>query len=289
MGSMMVESLIILILTGLACSGIGCFLILRGDAMLADALSHSILLGVVLAYFWIGQLDGFWLKTGASIMGLIVVLAVEQLGQRHALHHQQAIGLVYPLFFALAIVLISIYGRNIHLDMDAVLLGQVVLSPLNRITVFGHSLPRAYLDMGGCFLVNSVFMMVFFKELKVSSFDSTWSQLAGFLSPFLFYGLMTLTAVTTVASFDVVGAILVISFLIAPGASAYLVVKKLKQMLLLASGIAIFNACLGYFLGIYWNVSLAGMTAFIGGITFCLIYLVKQWQTRQLVKKRNNE
>lgn len=283
------ESLIVLILTSLSCSILGSLLLLRGLAMLADAISHSILLGIVLVFFLVKDLSSPLLIVGAAIFGMLTVWGVESLSQSKLVKNDEAIGLIYPLFFALAVILITVFAKNIHLDMDAVLMGEVIMVPLNRMDFLGHSVPKAVVHIGGLFLLNIIFVVVCFKELKITTFDHEYAKIAGFSSTVLFYILMTLTSLTTVVAFDAVGAILAISFLITPAASAYLICKDLKKMMLVACLYSTINSVIGYMIAIHYNVSMSGMTAFIAGITFILTVLFhKQGLITQLVRKYQN-
>ncbi|MGF3075614.1 metal ABC transporter permease [Facklamia sp. P12934] len=280
------ESLIILVLTAIACAIIGCFLLLRNLSMLGDAISHTVLLGIVLAYFIAHDLTSPLLIIGAALIGVFTVWGVESLSNTGLIKNDDAVGVVYPLFFALSVILITKYGRNVHLDTDAVLMGDVGMASLTRLDVFGISIAKSAVQMSVMLLINILFIVLFYKELKITTFDAQFAQVAGFTQIMLFYGLMLLTSITTVVAFDAVGAILVISFLIAPAASAYLIVKKLNHMLLIASLYAIFNSVLGYFIGLGLNVSLSGMTATIAGITFGLTFLFnKNGFITQMVRK----
>ncbi|MGX7108483.1 metal ABC transporter permease [Facklamia miroungae] len=280
------ESLIILVLTAIACAIIGCFLLLRNLSMLGDAISHTVLLGIVLAYFIAHDLTSPLLIIGAALIGVFTVWGVESLSNTGLIKNDDAVGVVYPLFFALSVILITKYGGNVHLDTDAVLMGDVGMASLTRLEVFGISIAKSAVQMSVMLLINALFIIIFYKELKITTFDAQFAQVAGFTQIMLFYGLMLLTSITTVVAFDAVGAILVISFLIAPAASAYLIVKKLNHMLFVACLYATFNSVLGYFIGLGLNVSLSGMTATIAGITFGLTFLFnKNGFITQMIRK----
>ena len=177
------------------------------------------------------------------------------------------------MFFALAVVLITKFARNVHLDTDIVLMGEVIIAPLNRTEFLGMDLPKAFVQMGILFIVNLLFIIIFFKELKITTFDKGFAKLAGFSSVALFYALMTLSSLTAVTAFDAVGAILVVSFLITPGAAAYLISKDLKVMIAISVGYAVINSVLGYVLSLLMNVSMSGMTAAVAGVTFLITFL----------------
>ncbi len=126
------NSLIILILTAISCTLLGVFLLLRNLSMLTDAISHTVLLGIVLAYFIVKDLDSPLLILGASMMGIITVYLIETIGNSKFAKYDDAIGIVFPILFSLAVVLISKFFRNAHLDIDIVLMGEVLFSSLDK-------------------------------------------------------------------------------------------------------------------------------------------------------------
>lgn len=268
--------LLVLLITSITCGIIGSVLVLRKLSMVADAISHSVLLGIVLAFFISKDLTSPLLVIGAAIFGILTVFAIESLSKTNLVKSDDAVGIVFPLFFALAVILITKFARNAHIDVDIVLMGEVILSPLNTIGVLGYEIPKAFVYMSILFFVNLGFITLFFKEIKLTTFDEEYSTIIGFSSGLLFYGLMTLISFTTVVAFDGVGAILVISFLVAPGSSAYLLTKNLKHMIFLSVIYSFVNSTIGYLLGMYFNLSISGMTATIAGVTFFLTFLLNR-------------
>ena len=267
------ESLFVLIATATACALLSPFLVLRKLSMVSDAISHSVLLGIVLAFFIVKDVGSPLLIVGAALFGVITVFAVEFLSGTGLVKNDDAVGIVFPMFFALAVVLITKFARNVHLDTDIVLMGEVIIAPLNRAEFLGMDLPKAFVQMGILFIVNLLFIIIFFKELKITTFDKGFAKLAGFSSVALFYALMTLSSLTAVTAFDAVGAILVVSFLITPGAAAYLISKDLKVMIAISVGYAVINSIIGYVLSLLMNVSMSGMTAAVAGVTFLITFL----------------
>lgn len=267
------EVLLVLNVTAIACSLIGIFLVLRKLSMISDAISHSVFLGIVLVFFVVRDLSSPWLIIGAATFGILTVYAIEMISNTGLVKHNDAVGIVFPLFFSLAVILITKYGRYFNLDLEVVLMGEVILSPLNQWEVFGLSLPKTFWEMGALLLANGLFIYVFYKELKVGTFDPEFATLIGFSSTFLFYGLMTMASLTAVTAFDAVGAILVISFLIAPPSSALLISNSLRAMIFMTIVYAVANSLLGYILSIFFNASMAGMTAFIAGLSFFITFL----------------
>ncbi len=285
----MIEAMLILIMTAVACSIIGVFLVLRNLSMVADAISHSVLLGIVIAVFIVHDLSSPFLIVGASIFGLLTVLSIELLIKSGLIKNDSSVGIVFPLFFSIGVILISKFGKGIHLDVECVLMGEVIFAPLDRMNLLGISLPKALVVMTVISLINLLFVLIFFKELKINTFDSEYAQLSGFSAGILLYSLMALVSVTAVSAFDSVGAILVIAFMVAPAASAYLITKRLRTTVFVAVLIGIIDSIIGYYLSIKFNLSMAGMTAFVMGVVFVIILLVhKDGAISRTLNRRRN-
>lgn len=269
----MIEVLLVLIVTALATSVPGVFLVLRGLSMTTDAISHTILLGIVLAFFMTNDIRSPWLIIAASIVGIATVYIIELVSRTQLVRQDAAIGLVFTALFAAAIILISKYSGNAHLDMDVVLMGEVLFAPFNRIDVFGFSIPAALWQLSIIMLVNFAFIALFYKELKLTTFDPKFAFIAGFSATFIYYALMTLVSVTAVAAFDAVGSILVINFFVAPALTAYLLVRRLSAMIWLSMLFAVWNSVIGYMIGFSYDLSIAGVTSFTALLTFMAVFI----------------
>lgn len=272
--SLQIEILIIGIVVAVACSLLGVFLVLKKMAMMSDAITHTILLGIVLAFFITQDLSSPWLIVGASLMGVISVYLIESLQRTKLLSEEASIGVVFPFIFSIAILLITRYAGSVHLDTDSVLLGELSFAPFDRVSVLGVSLPSSLVTMGTILSINIIFITVFFKELKLSSFDPLLSAILGFSPVLIHYGLMTLISITAVGSFNVVGSILVISFMIGPPLTASLLTHDLKHLIAISTGIAVINAVLGFLLAFGLDVSISGSMALITGLSFMVVYLL---------------
>ncbi len=266
-------ALSVVMITAVSCALLGVFLVLKNMAMVADALSHTVLLGIVLGYFIAGDLDSPILFVGAALFGVMTVYAIEYVVNKFAIQSDAATGLVFTLLFALAIILISKYARNVHLDVDVVLSGEVVFATLNTMEIFGIQVPISFARMFVMLVINLAFVTVTYQQLKVSIFDPVYAKSIGVAVGFLNLVLMTLVSITTVVAFDTVGAILVISLMVAPALSAHLLSRRLSIMLLVALLYGVINSVLGYYVAIYFNVSISGTIAFAGFVTFLLTLL----------------
>jgi manganese/zinc/iron transport system permease protein len=270
-----IEIQLIASVVAIACALPGVFLVLRRMAMMSDAISHTVLLGIVLAFFVTKDLASPLLVIGATITGVLTVSLVELLNRTGRVKEDAAIGLVFPALFSLAVILISRFAGDVHLDTDAVLLGELAFAPFDRFVAFGYDLgPQALLVMGGILLLNLVFILLFYKELKLATFDAGLAAALGFSPALIHYGLMTLVSVTAVGAFDAVGSILVVALMIAPAAAAYLLTDHLSRMLGLSALIGVLSAIGGYWLALALDANIAGSMATVAGILFVLTFLL---------------
>ncbi len=285
----MISTLYILISTAAACSILGVFLVLKNLSMLTDAISHSVILGVAIVGLLTHDVNSPFLIIGAGIFGLLTVISIEALIKSGLIREDSSVGIIFPLFFSLGIILISKFGRNMHLDIDCILMGQVLFASYDKMMFLGFEVSKAIVKMGAMFLVNLTFVIVFFKELKLNTFDEEYATLNGFNAAILSYSLMGLVSLTAVTAFDVVGAILVIAFMIAPSASAYLLTKKLKYTLIVAVSLGMTEAAVSYYVSLWLNLSMAGVTATFMGVVFLIILLFnKEGYIMQLRNRKEN-
>jgi manganese/zinc/iron transport system permease protein len=252
-----------------ACALPGVFLVLRRLALISDAISHSILLGIVVAFFVVEDLTSPLLIVGAALTGLLTVVLVELLERSRLVREDAAIGLVFPVLFSLGVILIARYADDVHLDADAVLLGELAFAPFDRVIVSGWDLG----PMGTILILNIALIVVFYKELKLASFDSGLAVALGLSPAIVHYGLMSIVSVTAVGAFDAVGSILVVALMIAPPATAYLLTDRLGVMLPLAAAIGVASAIAGYWVAHWLDASIAGSMATAAGVLFGLAWL----------------
>jgi len=185
-----------------------------------------------------------------------------------------AIGLIFPLFFSVGVILVSRYARNVHLDIDMVLLGELAFAPFNRLLVCGVDCgPHALWVICVVLLINLIFVRIFYKELVLTTFDATLATLSGVSPFFLYYCLMITTSITAVAVFDVVGSVMVVALMITPPATAYLLTKRVDEMVALSICLALCSAFFGYVCASYADVSIAGSIASMTGVFFLCAFL----------------
>lgn len=274
MTSAQIEIQAIAVVIAAACALPGVFLVLRRMAMMSDAISHTVLLGIVLGYFVTRDLASPLLFVGAVATGVLTVSLVELLGRTHLVREDTAIGLIFPMLFSIAVIMISRYAGDVHLDTDVVLVGEIAFAPFDRMNAFGYDLgPRALIVGLAILLLNAVFIILFYKELKLATFDAGLAAALGFAPGLIHYGLMTLVSVTAVGAFDAVGSILVVALMIAPPAAAYLLTDRLARMIGLSVAIGALSALSGYWLARAFDVSIAGAMATAAGGWFGLAFL----------------
>ncbi len=256
------------LLVGASAALLGTFLVLRGNTMLTDAISHSIVLGIVVVWLLTRDLGGPAHLIGAALTGVLTVLLTEALARSRLVKLDAAIGLVFPALFATGVILISVHARDVHIDVQSILLGEIGFVWLHTVPVAGQEVPLSVLTLSVVLLANLVFVLAFWKELKLASFDPGLAATLGLLPAALHYGLLTLTSVTAVAAFDAVGVILFIAFVTVPPATAYLLTRHLWQMIVVALLVASLSCGLGYALAVRWDLSIAGMMASMTGLCF---------------------
>jgi len=274
MSSAQIEIQLIASIVAVACAIPGTFLVLRKMAMISDAISHSILPGIVLGFFITHDLNSPILILLAAFTGIITVVLVEYIQKTGLVKEDTAIGLVFPALFSIGVILIAKNANDVHLDVDAVLLGELAFAPFDRLLIGGTDVgPKSLWVVGSILIITVTLLVTFFKELKVSTFDKGLAASLGFSPAIIHYGLMSVSSVTTVGAFDAVGAILVVALMIAPAAAAYLLTTDLKKMLVLSVGVGIFSAILGYWVAHWLDASIAGSITTVLGLVFLIVYL----------------
>ncbi|MDR4226864.1 metal ABC transporter permease [Bacillus mojavensis] len=261
------------ILVGVSCALIGTFLVLRRMAMLADAISHTVLLGIVGAFLVTKSLDGIPMFIGAAVSGLLTAFLVQLLHSK-GVQSDAAIGVVFTSLFAVGVILLSVYGANVHLDIEHSLMGEIAFVPWNTVTIFGVDIgPKAFWMLVAVLLINITMVSVCYKEFKIASFEPQMALAIGIPVMLIHYLQMGMLSLTTVASFDSVGAILVVAMLIVPPAAAHLLTDRLLYMLIISAVIGGLSALLGYICATWLNVSISGAMAAMTGVFYAGAFL----------------
>lgn len=285
------EIQLIAVIVAVSCALPGSFLVLRKMSMMSDAITHTILLGIVIGFFVTHDLTSPLLIVGAALMGVATVWLTEMLHRTRLLAEDAAIGIVFPLLFSIAVILITKFAGSIHLDADSVLLGQIAFTPFDRMMIGGVDIgAKAIYSSGALLLINITAISLFFKELKVATFDPMLAAILGLAPMAIHYGLMTLVSLTAVGAFQAVGSILVVAFMIGPPITAYLITDNLKIMLILSGILGGVNGILGYHIAHFFDVSIAGCMAVMTGITFLVVFvLAPNKGLISSIKRRKNQ
>lgn len=260
-------------LVGVAAAVPGVFLVLRRTSMLADAISHSVLFGIMVVWLLTRQTTGPAQLIGAAGAGLLTVALSEWLASTRRVQRDAAIGLVFPALFAAGAVMMNVFARDVHIDMHTVLLGEIAFAPLDTVEWLGRHIPQALLVLAIVTVVNVTFVLVFYKELKLTTFDPDLAFALGFPPAVLSYALLGLTSVTAVAAFDAVGVVLFIAFVIVPPSAAYLLTDRLWRLLVYAVAIALMSSLAGYVSASLLDVSIGGMMALATGVFLFAAFL----------------
>jgi len=246
-------------LVAIACGWIGCYLILQGMALLGDAISHTVLLGIVVAFLWTGQVAGWATFIGAAVTGMLTALLVEGLHSTSRVKEDAAIGIVFTSLFALGVVLLGVFAGSAHIDTQHVLYGNLELVALGEsVQVAGTTVPIAVCQMAVIAAVLMGLIVAFYKELLVVSFDPQLAVSLGLRTWLIRYGMMAVLSLTVVGAFSSVGAVLVVAMLIAPAATAYLLTRRLPMMFLISAAVGVVSSLIGYHIAYWLSVSAAG-------------------------------
>lgn len=264
-------------LSAVSAALLGNFLVLRKMSMLGDAISHAVLPGLAAAFFISDSRSSLPMFVGAVAVGLLTALFTEWIRGFGKVDEGASMGVVFTSLFALGLVMIVQAADHVDLDPGCVLYGAIELTPLDTWRVGGWNVPRVVVVLSVVSLINLLFVSLFFKELKLSSFDPSLSTTSGFPAWLLHYLLMMLVAVTAVASFESVGNILVVAMLVVPPAAAYMLTDRLVLMIGLSVVIGVFAAVAGHLSALavpgwfgYRSTTTAGMMAVMTGLMFIL-------------------
>ncbi|MDQ3460904.1 MAG: metal ABC transporter permease [Deinococcota bacterium] len=224
------------VLVGLTCAVIGVYVVLRRMAFIGDALAHTVLPGLVVAY-----LNSWSLLGGALIAGVLTALGIGTLSRREVVREDTAIGILFTAMFALGIVLMS--TQRSFRDLTHILFGNILgVSPVDLVVIAVMA------------VIVLLALLAFHKELELTSFDPTHAEVIGLRADRLRYLLLVLLAFTVVMGIQAVGVILINALLVTPAAAAALLTNSLPRMMLIAALIATLSGIAGLYVSYYSNV-----------------------------------
>lgn len=291
---------IIGVLCAVACALPGCFLVLRRMSMMGDAISHAVLPGLAIAFLVSGSRTSLGMFLGAAVVGVLTAVFTQWVSSFGKVDRGASMGIVFTTLFAVGLLLIVQAADHVDLDPGCVLYGAIELTPLDTLfslNVSGASVdvPRAVVVLSVVLLLNVLVILVFFKEFRISSFDPALATTVGVNASVMHYLLMTMVAITTVASFEAVGSIIVIAMLIVPAATAYVLTERLSMMLVISAGVATTGAVLGHVSALtvprwfgYEGTSTSGMMAASVGFLFLLAWMFspREGMVTRLIPRR---
>lgn len=241
-----------------SCAALSAFVVWRGMAFIGDAIAHSILPGVVLAF-----LLGFSLFLGALAAAFVTALGIGLLSRKHTMREDTAIGVIFTGLFALGIIMLS--RITSYKDLSHILLGNIL----------GVSVSDVIL-MAGIMVAVILTVTFFYKELLVTSFDPGHSKVIGLSPEVIRYGLLFLVALTVVAGIQTVGVVLVLALLITPAAVASLLSKRLLVIVFISEAVAVFSSIAGFYASYYLNLASGASIVLVLSAIFAVVYVTQR-------------
>ncbi|SEA90920.1 iron/zinc/copper transport system permease protein [Thalassobacillus cyri] len=267
------KALLTSIMVGIICGVIGCFIILRGMALMGDAISHAVLPGVAISYML-----GINFFFGAVFTGVVTAIAIGFVSQNSRIKHDTSIGIMFTAAFAAGIIIITLLKSST--DLYHILFGNVLAVRSSDMWI---TLAIGVVVLAAVYL--------FYKELLITSFDETMGAAYGLPVRLIHYFLMTLLTMVTVASLQTVGIVLVVAMLITPAAAAYLLTDRLWIMIFLASAIGLISSIVGLYFSFTYNLASGATIVISATAIFVLVFLFSPkhgllWKMLKVKKKR---
>lgn len=253
-----------------ACGLVGNYLILRRMALVGDAISHSVLPGLAIAFIISNSRASFPMFLGALAAGLVTAVLIEVIHRNSRVKQDAAIGISFSTLFAIGVILISVFADKVDLDQECVLFGEIAFVPQKEMLEIGGIAiaPVPVVRMGAMLILVVALILLFYKELLVSSFDPGLAASMGIRSNVVHYSLMGVLSLVVVSAFDSAGAILVVAMLILPGATASLLARRLPTMLGLSVIHSALSSVLGLHLALWLDCSIAAAMVVAGASLF---------------------
>jgi iron/zinc/copper transport system permease protein len=260
------NALVTAVVIGVVSGAVGCFIILRGMSLMGDAISHAVLPGVAISYIL-----GINFFVGAIIFGLLSSIIITFIKNNSIIKGDTAIGITFSSFLALGVILIGI--ANSSTDLFHILFGNILaVQDIDKWLTIGVSIAVL------------VVIVLFFKELLITSFDPLMAKAIGMKVNFYHYLLMVLLTLVSVTAMQSVGTILIVAMLITPAATAYLYTNSLRKMIILSSSLGAVSSVLGLFIGYSFNIAVGSSIVITSAIIFAISFLVSPKQN--FIKKK---
>jgi manganese transport system permease protein len=252
----MVKALGVSVVVATACALLSCFMILKGWALMGDAVSHSVLPGVVIAYGL-----GIPLAIGAFVFGMVAVLMIGFIQRQSRIKEDTAMGIVFTGFFALGLILLSKTTSTV--DLNHILFGNLLGIPDGEMW---QSLIAS--------AVSILLILWLYRDLMVFCFDPIHARSIGLNTDLIYYLFLALLSATIVSALQTVGIVLVISLLITPGAVAYLWCDRLPRMFIVAVLGAMGASGAGIYLSFYGDMPTGASIVLLQTLVFAISFLI---------------
>lgn len=271
--------------TAIACGFPGSFLVLRRMSLAGDAISHSVLPGIVIGFLISGTLDSPWLVAGAALSGWLTVMIIEQLHRRAGVREDAATGVVFTAMFSIGVVLLRLFASKVDLDPDCVLFGNLETAIQGaRVQFGGLEIPSIVITTGAAAVLGTGFVAACYHRLLGTSFDPSLARLTNQSPGFTQSLLLGVTAAVIVSAFQTVGAVMAVALLVLPAASALLVSRRLPRLLAGVLVHSILSAVGGMYLATSLNCNLGAAVVITGAFLFCGCWIVTNLQGKRAVR-----
>lgn len=280
------------VVTALACALPGVWVVLRGRAMLVDAIGHAVLPGIVVGYLLTSDIGSPWLVVGAAVAGLLVVLGSQWLGRTGLITGDAPQGLVFPALFSVGVILVSQNFADIHFDVHSVLVGDLNLVAFEHVHVAGVPVGPAFLYlMLGVLFVNAVFLRLTHTQMQAITVDEQFAASLGMRTRFLDTCFMLVVAITVTAAFNAAGAVLVVALVVVPAATARVLTNRLRPMFRLTAVVAVVGAVGGFVCAYFLEVPTSAGIATSYGVLFgaALLWGATRRPRARLPRSRHGE
>lgn len=267
-------SLVISIVTAVACALSGCLLLVNRHAMVSEGISHAVLPGMAVAFYFWRDYESVWLICAAVACGLVLVWLSAWLSQTGRVQPDAALGIVFSTMFSAGVVFVSLMLRNTHFHADCIIDGNLALASVRQLRLGGVELgPSALYTLLACLIPLSLWLIVPYKELKLSLLDRHLAERFRLNPRLLLFVSLTLICLTVVVSFRIAGSVLIVAMMIAPPAAAWFWSRHFSQFLFLAVTIAVLSSVAGFYASQQLSIAPTGPIAATSGCAFLLALL----------------
>ncbi|WP_124055095.1 metal ABC transporter permease [Arcanobacterium ihumii] len=276
--------LLLAVITSITCAIPGVFLVVRHQSMFADAMSHGMLPGIVLAAWAVGSIDSPLLIIGAALMGMVIVFTSEGLRHTGLVNADATIGVFFPALFSLGVVMLSTIFSKIDLHEDAVLEGDLNIASINHLVVNGIDYgPTYFWIMLAVLIFDILGISLLWRPLIAATFDPQLAKIQGYPVRAINYTLMFIVSITITAAFKMAGAVLVVALLIVPAATARLITKRMAPMLAVTIVVSLIVAFFGFVISYQFDLATSAMMATVDGLVFLGVFGGTQllWRRRR--------